>query len=79
VATDVSGCREIVVPGENGLLVDPRDANGLARAVAELIDDPLRRQRLGEKGREIALREFALPLVVAETLGVYRELMKYLS
>src|SRR5207249_9558365 len=33
VATDVRGCREVVRPGVNGLLVPARDSSALARAI----------------------------------------------
>src|SRR5262249_40107504 len=43
VTTDSPGCREVVRDGENGLLVPARDAEALARALAQLIENgPLR-------------------------------------
>jgi glycosyltransferase involved in cell wall biosynthesis len=74
VATDVPGCREIVRDGSNGVLVPPRDAPALAAAIARLLDDAPERARMGARGRELAEREFALELVVQQTLAVYREL-----
>ena len=40
VATDVPGCREIVRPGETGLLVPVDDAAALADAIALLAVSP---------------------------------------
>jgi glycosyltransferase involved in cell wall biosynthesis len=71
VATDVPGCREIARPGENGILVPPRDATALARAIAALLDDAAMRARFGRRGRAIAVEEFAEPLVVEATLALY--------
>jgi glycosyltransferase involved in cell wall biosynthesis len=75
VATDVRGCREIVRPGVNGLLVAPRNSMSLADALRDLLSSPELRMRLGRAGREIALAEFAEEGVVERTLGVYRELL----
>jgi glycosyltransferase involved in cell wall biosynthesis len=75
VASDVPGCREIVRHGENGLLVPVRDAEALAAALRELIDDPALRQQMGIRGREIAEAEFSIEKVAQETIAVYRSLL----
>jgi glycosyltransferase involved in cell wall biosynthesis len=75
VTTDVPGCREVVTDGVDGLLVPPRDAVALARAIARLQDDAPLRERLGAAARAKALREFDEQSVISRTLGVYRELL----
>lgn len=75
VAADVPGCREVVQPGVNGLLVPARDEAALADALQQLIEDPRRRQAMGRAGRRLAVEEFALDKVVAATLGVYADLL----
>lgn len=75
VATDVPGCREVVVDGADGLLVPVRDAAALADAIARLQDDPDLARRLGEAARIKALDEFDEAVVIRHTLAVYRELL----
>ena len=75
VAADVPGCREIVRPGINGILVPPRNPVALAAAIEELLRDPERRLRMGGRGREIAANEFSEETVVHQTLALYRELL----
>jgi glycosyltransferase involved in cell wall biosynthesis len=75
VATDVPGCREIVRHDDNGLLVPAKDGRALAGALGRLIMDPALRERMGRRGREIAVQEFSLERVVTETLAVYRMLL----
>jgi len=75
VATDVPGCREIVRPGENGLLVPARDAGSLTEALRALIHDPARRARMGAAGRALAVRDFSVEGVVSQTLDVYEDLL----
>jgi glycosyltransferase involved in cell wall biosynthesis len=71
VASDVPGCREVVRPGDNGILVRPRDIKGLADAIATLAGDPAWRGAMGAAGRTIVEREFAEELVARQTLVLY--------
>jgi glycosyltransferase involved in cell wall biosynthesis len=69
VATDVPGCRETVVDGENGFLVTVRDAGSLARGMEKIIQlGAAERREMGRRGRELALHRFAEPVIVAEYL-----------
>ena len=71
VATDVSGCRDVVHHGGNGLLVPVRDARALADAILALAGDPARRAAMGAEGRRRAETEFAAERINEETLRVY--------
>ena len=51
VATHMGGIPEIVVDGETGLLVPPRDPAALAEALRTLLLDPERRRALGGAAR----------------------------
>src|SRR5207237_1253301 len=53
VASDVPGCREVVRPGDTGLLAPPRDIEGLADAIAALAGDPVGRKAMGRAGRAL--------------------------
>ncbi len=48
ISTSVSGVPELLVDGENGLLVEPDDPKALAKALEAAIRDPVLRQRLGD-------------------------------
>jgi glycosyltransferase involved in cell wall biosynthesis len=52
VATDVPGCREVVIDGLNGYLVPPRNVNALADALASLLQDAQACERMGREGRQ---------------------------
>ncbi len=75
VAADMPGCREIVRPGETGLLVPPRDPVRLAEAIAGLARDPGLRRRMGRSARALAEREFADAIVAEQTAALYRSAM----
>jgi glycosyltransferase involved in cell wall biosynthesis len=74
VATDVPGCREVVRPGENGLLVPARDPGALADAIQELVAAGELRNRFGRRSRELACAEFGIQQVVDQTFSLYQEL-----
>lgn len=71
VATDVPGCREVVRPDVNGVLVPPRDAAALAEGISGLLQDSPRRESFGRQSREVAL-EFCESQVFRATAGVYQ-------
>lgn len=52
IATSAGGTPELVVHGENGLLVPPHDVNALAEAIASLATDHELRRALGARGYE---------------------------
>lgn len=75
IASRVGGIPEIVHDGENGLLIEPGDAPGLARAMIELLADLERRHAMGEQGRELVRQAFSVDVMVEGNLSVYRQLL----
>lgn len=75
VTTDGPGCREVVAHGQNGFLVPPKDVSALADALCRLLEDSVLRASFGARSRARAELEFAVPLICAQTLAVYREVM----
>ena len=74
VTFDAPGCREIVRHGENGLLVQGGDLEGLARAVEELLAQPQKRAAMGRQGRDLVEECFTQERIMAQYLALYREL-----
>lgn len=54
IVSDIRGCREAVVDGENGVLVPARSSARLATALLDLLDNPAERKRLSNNARRIA-------------------------
>ena len=65
ITTDAPGCRETVIPGENGYLVPVRDAHALAQAMMHFVKDPNLAGRMGARSRELAEQRFAVERVNA--------------
>jgi glycosyltransferase involved in cell wall biosynthesis len=72
VASDMPGCRDVVVNGETGFLVPPRDVAALAAAIRTLAADPALRARMGAAGHARVVTEFADAKVAEQTLALLR-------
>ena len=75
VTYDVPGCREVVVDGENGLLVPLKNKRELAAALEKLLHDPELRRRMGTVGRAMVLKSFSQEKIAAETMSVWEEVL----
>jgi glycosyltransferase involved in cell wall biosynthesis len=75
VATGVSAIPEIVLDGETGLLVPPRDAESLAQAIMKLVIDPNLASSLGHAGYKRLKEQFTVEKMVKDTVDVYRKIM----
>ena len=74
VATRAGGIPEVLVDGETGYLVEPRDHRAMAdRLVVLLKDEPLRR-RFGDAALARARERFTVERMVEGTAAVYERL-----
>lgn len=72
VATDMPGCRDLIVHEKTGLLVPPGDPKALADALARLVDDPALRDRLGAAARTTVEGTFSARAVGTAITALYR-------
>ena len=75
IASDVPGCREIVIHEETGLLFPVDDATALAAAMYKLIGAPQLRSRYGAAARKLVVERFAADLIGSQIVKLYRELL----
>lgn len=76
VGTRVGGIPEVLVDGESGMLVPPRDAVPLARAISQLATAPELRQRLGQAARARVATHFQEADMVRRTINIYHRLLE---
>ena len=76
VATPVGGTPEVVVEGETGLLVPPRDPDALAAALGRLLADADLRRRMGEAGYRRVAERFSADAMAARVLELYDEVAR---
>jgi colanic acid/amylovoran biosynthesis glycosyltransferase len=66
ISTAIGGIPEMVIEGETGFLVPPRDAVALANVIEKLIRDPALAQKMGQAGHERAQKLFSIERNVRE-------------
>jgi glycosyltransferase involved in cell wall biosynthesis len=71
VATTAGGIPEVVVDGETGFLVPPKDPKAMAERIVQLLKDDALRRRMGEAGLARARERFTVERMVEETNAVY--------
>ena len=76
VATAVGGTPELVVDGETGLLVPPQDADSLAQAIRQLLENPALARRMGEAGRQRVQNHFTIAEMVSQTEQLYDMILR---
>ncbi len=63
------------VAGDAAKLVPPGNANALAAAILELLDDPAQREAFAEKGYQRVLNEFTWEKCAIRTARVYKDMI----
>lgn len=75
VATDIPGNQRLLVDGQHGLLVPPRDSASLAAAIERVWSDPEAAARWGAEARARVEAEFSLARSVAAHLQLFEDLL----
>ena len=75
VATRVGGVPRYVTEGENGLLADGGDAEGFARAILDLLDQPERARDMGRAGRHRVLERHSWRKSAEKLVALYDRLL----
>jgi glycosyltransferase involved in cell wall biosynthesis len=73
IATTGGALPEVV--GDAGMLVPPADADALAAAIKQLLNDQQARQRMSEAGKKRVREQFNWEQAARKTLQVYREVL----
>ncbi len=73
LTTKLGGILDIIDHGQNGLLVEPGDIEGMASGMMEILNNPDRAAEMAANLRAKVEREFTLDQMVEKTLQVYRE------
>ena len=74
IVSDYPGARDIIIEGENGLLVAQKAPDQIAAAINYLLDNPDIRRKLGEAGRNTVQREYDWSVISANFLSLFHTL-----
>lgn len=71
ITTDVPGCKDTVIEGMNGLMVEVKSPESLANAIRKIIRlDEAQRHAMGVHGRRLAIQDFDEKIVINKYLNV---------
>ncbi len=76
IATNAGGPKEIVVDGQTGLLVPPRNPELLATAMVRILSDEQERTAMGQNARKRYLEHFTAERMARETIQVYKRALE---
>ncbi len=75
VASDIGGNRDLIQDGGNGVLVAPDSAARWSQAIVRMLNDREFARRMGSAAAATIAERYALPVVVARYVGLYRRLL----
>src|ERR1051326_3395643 len=75
IATRVGAIPDVIQDGENGLLVAPKDSEGLRNAIASLLADPERRRRLGDQAHTWVSGNYTSEAMALRYREMYEEVL----
>jgi glycosyltransferase involved in cell wall biosynthesis len=73
VATDITGIPELVLSGETGMLVPPKDIEALSNALQFIKENPELAKQMGKRGRIWVQENFDLTKNVAKLISLFKE------
>lgn len=74
VVTDINGSREIIINGENGLIVPAKDALALEQAMERMLADKEGRERMSRNARELIASRYERSFVQNCQIEFYQSL-----
>lgn len=75
IATDSGGTREIVVDGETGFVIRPKDVGALTARIGQILDNPGLGEEMGRRGRQRVFESFTLDAMAERFMKMYEECM----
>ncbi len=76
IASRLDGIPEAVVSPENGLLIDPGDADAFADAIVGLLEDDALRAEQGRRAREYVRHHYSWDIIARRYNAVFRDVVR---
>lgn len=73
ISTDVGGVKDIVRPGETGILADNNDIDGFSASLLRLLKNGQEREAIGLRGREFVRVKYSKERLLKDIKSVYEE------
>lgn len=75
IATDINGCNEIIINGENGVVIPPKDETSLFEAMSFFLNNPEEVKRMAKNARPLIMERYEQKMVWKAILEEYRQLV----
>lgn len=75
IVTDINGSREIIIHGENGLIVPSKDVDALYEAMKQMLLDTAARERIAANARPLIESRFEKSFVQGCLINLYDEIL----
>lgn len=75
VVTDINGSREIIINGENGVIVPSKDVNALYEAMKQILLDTTARVKMASNARSLINSRFEKGFVQRCLMNYYKEIL----
>jgi glycosyltransferase involved in cell wall biosynthesis len=72
IVSQAGGASELFTQNENAIGVPPGDSSALANAIADLVNNPEKRQSLSEKARQTAVQRFNHQRLGQQLIDIYQ-------
>lgn len=76
VVTDINGSREIIIDGENGLIVPPKDTEALYYAMKQMVEESNLRNKMAANARPLIESRFEQNFVQGCLIDFYDEILR---
>ncbi len=76
IVSDINGCNEIIVEGENGIIVPVKDESRLADAMKQMLADPEAYGKMKSNARKMIEERYEQSVIWNELLNEYNRLLK---
>jgi len=76
IVTDITGCNEIIVEGENGTIIPPKDALALEAAMRRFLEEPEYVAQLAKNARPMITSRYEQQIFWDALLEEYQRLLK---
>lgn len=75
IGTRVGGIPDIIIDGQTGLLVEPKDSSAIAKALIQLLTDKESARKLAERA-SLSVKKFAWPNIMEQINNIYQNINK---
>lgn len=76
IASNLKGVRSVVVPGLNGILIEPKNPADIVAKINHFLENPALMEQFGRNGQELVEKKYRWPIVVRSLNDVYKRLKR---